>query len=86
MLLELRSTAAVARGKVESQASPGAMSISPRPLTAAIDQVNQVQQQAHQMTENFAASQTDVNLQDVAVNLRRPVCPFSRWCKCATSW
>jgi len=47
-------------------------------LTAAIDQVNQVQQQAHQMAENFAAGQSDVNLQDVMVNLQKASLSFQQ--------
>ena len=78
MLLELRSAAAVARGKVESQPSPGANVDFAKALTAAIDQVNQVQQQAHQMAENFAAGQSDVNLQDVMVNLQKASLSFQQ--------
>lgn len=78
MLSELRSTAAVAQGKVQSQPSQNAEVDFAKALTTAIDQVNQAQQQAQQMAENFAAGQNNVNLQDVMINLQKANLSFQQ--------
>ena len=39
-----------------------------------------------EMAKGFSAGDPNVNLQDVMVNLQRPTCLSSRWCRCATSW
>ena len=78
MLSELRSAAAVVQGKTQSQSSPNAEVDFAKALTAAIDQVNQAQQQAQQMTENFAAGQSNVNLQDVMINLQKANLSFQQ--------
>jgi len=78
MLSELRSAAGVAQGKPTqgSQAAGGADFA--QVLKSAIDQVGQAQQQAHQMTENFATGQNNVNLQDVMVNLQKANVSFQQ--------
>jgi flagellar hook-basal body complex protein FliE len=78
MLLELRSAAAVVQGKPASQAAAAGGTDFAQALTAAINQVNQVQQEAQQMTENFAAGQGNVNLQDVMVNLQKANLSFQQ--------
>lgn len=70
MLAELKSATALAQGKVnpvEGQAEGGFSQI----LKNTIDQVNQAQQTAQKMTEDFAAGQNNVNLQDVMINLQK---------------
>jgi flagellar hook-basal body complex protein FliE len=47
-------------------------------LKTAIDQVNQVQQQAQQMTQDFATGSENVNLQDVMVNLQKANLSFQQ--------
>lgn len=78
MLSELRSVASVAQGKPGQQAqAAGGVDFS-QVLKSAIDQVGQVQQQAQQMTENFATGQSNVNLQDVMVNLQKANLSFQQ--------
>jgi flagellar hook-basal body complex protein FliE len=78
MLLELRSAAALAQGKPASQAAAVGDTDFAQALTAAINQVNQVQQQAQQMTEKFVAGDGNVNLQDVMVNLQKANLSFQQ--------
>jgi flagellar hook-basal body complex protein FliE len=78
MLSELRSAAALAQGKPAGQTAAAGGADFAQALTAAINQVNQVQQEAHQMTENFAAGQSNVNLQDVMVNLQKANLSFQQ--------
>jgi flagellar hook-basal body complex protein FliE len=78
MLSELRSTAAIASGKVQSQPSQNAEADFGKALTTAIDQVNQAQQQAQQLAENFTAGQNNVNLQDVMINLQKANLSFQQ--------
>ncbi len=78
MLSELRSAAAVAQGKpAQATQAAGGADFS-QVLKSAIDQVSQAQQQAHQMTENFASGQSNVNLQDVMVNLQKADLSFQQ--------
>ena len=78
MLSELRSVASLAQGKPadRTQAS-GGVDFS-QALKSAIDQVGQAQQQAQQMTQDFAAGQSNVNLQDVMVNLQKANLSFQQ--------
>lgn len=78
MLRELHAASAVVQGKQQSQASQNADADFAKVLTAAIDQVNQAQQQAQQMAENFTAGQNNVNLQDVMVNLQKANLSFQQ--------
>lgn len=78
MLSELRSASAVAQGKpTQAAAAPGGADFS-QVLKSAIDQVGQAQQQAQQMSENFASGQNNVNLQDVMVNLQKASLSFQQ--------
>lgn len=78
MLSELRSAASVAQGKPAQAALAAGGADFSQVLKSAIDQVSQAQQQAHQMTENFAAGQSNVNLQDVMVNLQKADISFQQ--------
>ncbi len=78
MLLGLRSAASVAQGKPAGQSAAAGGADFAQALTAAINQVNQVQQQAQQMTENFVAGEGNVNLQDVMVNLQKANLSFQQ--------
>lgn len=78
MLSELRSAAGVAQGKpAQSAQAAGGVDFS-QVLKSAIDQVGQAQKEAHQMTENFATGQNNVNLQDVMVNLQKANISFQQ--------
>jgi flagellar hook-basal body complex protein FliE len=78
MLLELRSAAAVTQGKPAGQAAPAGAADFSQVLTAAIDQVSQAQEQAQQMSEQFVTGQSNVNLQDVMVNLQKASLSFQQ--------
>ena len=72
MLLELRSAAAVVAGKPAQPAGAvGEGTDFALALKSAIDQVGQAQQSAQQMTQDFAAGSSNVNWQDVMVNLQK---------------
>jgi len=79
MLLELRSAAAVAAGKPAQPAGAvGEGTDFALALKSAIDQVGQAQQSAKQMTQDFAAGSSNVNLQDVMVNLQKASVSFQQ--------
>jgi flagellar hook-basal body complex protein FliE len=84
MLVELRSASAVAAGKPVGAAGKtgGAAEAGGADFAAAlktaIDQVNQAQQSAQQMSQNFAAGDSNTNLQDVMVNLQKANLSFQQ--------
>jgi flagellar hook-basal body complex protein FliE len=78
MLAELRAATALAQNKPASQAPAAGGGDFAQALKSAIDQVNQAQQQAQQMTENFVAGQENVNLQDVMINLQKANLSFQQ--------
>lgn len=79
MLTELRSVSAVASGKPASQAAAASGGADfAAALKSAIDEVNQAQQSAQQMTQEFAAGNSNVNLQDVMVNLQKANLSFQQ--------
>lgn len=77
MLSQLAQAAAVAGSKPAQ--TPDANGTDFRQtLTIALDQVNQVQQQAQQMTQAFASGADNVNLQDVMINLQKANLSFQQ--------
>ena len=78
MLGELRSAAAIAQAKPAQNAAAGGGVDFAQVLSSTIEQVNQAQQQAHQMSEDFAAGKSDVNLQDVMINLQKASLSFQQ--------
>lgn len=79
MLTELRSVSAVASGKPAQQTSPvGGGTDFAVALKSAIDEVSQAQQSAQQMTQDFASGSSNVNLQDVMVNLQKANISFQQ--------
>ena len=78
MLSELRSAAALAAGKPAQQGNAVDGADFGQALKSAIDQVNQVQQQAQQMSQDFASGSSNVNLQDVMVNLQKANLSFQQ--------
>jgi flagellar hook-basal body complex protein FliE len=79
MLSDLRAATALAQSKPAGQApaAEGGADFS-QALKSAIDQVNQAQQQAQQMAENFTAGKENVNLQDVMINLQKANLSFQQ--------
>jgi flagellar hook-basal body complex protein FliE len=78
MLTELRSASAVAQGKSPAAALASGGADFGQALKAAIDQVNAAQQQAQQMTQEFASGESNVNLQDVMINLQKASLSFQQ--------
>jgi len=77
-LAQLRAASAIAQGKPsESAASTGGADFS-KALKTAIDQVNQAQQQAQQIAEDFTAGKNNVNLQDVMIDLQKANLSFQQ--------
>ena len=79
MLTELRSASAITSGKpAQPTGAVGADTDFALALKSAIDQVSQVQQSAQQMTQEFASGNSNVNLQDVMVNLQKANLSFQQ--------
>ena len=78
MLAELRAASAVAQGKPATVAQDAQGADFGLALKAAIDQVNAAQQQAQQMTQDFAVGKENVNLQDVMINLQKASLSFQQ--------
>jgi flagellar hook-basal body complex protein FliE len=74
---ELRSTAALAQGKPAQPAAAGGTDFA-QVLKSTLEQVNQAQQQAQQMSQDFASGQSNVNLQDVMINLQKANLSFQQ--------
>lgn len=70
MLAELKAATALAQGKTGPVGGEGDADFS-QILKSTIDQVSQAQQTAQKMSEDFAAGQSNVNLQDVMINLQK---------------
>jgi len=78
MLGELRAATALAQNRATAAAqTPGGADFA-QALKAAIDQVNAAQQQAQQLTEQFAAGDRNVSLQDVMINLQKASLSFQQ--------
>ena len=78
VLTQLRAASALTQGKpAEQNGAAGGADFS-QALKSAIDQVNQAQQQAQQMTEDFTVGRNNVNLQDVMVNLQKANLSFQQ--------
>ena len=81
MLAELRTVSAVASvgaGKPAQAANAAGGADFSQALKSAIDQVSQAQQSAQQMTQDFASGSSNVNLQDVMVNLQKASLSFQQ--------
>lgn len=78
VLAQLRATTAVVQGKsAESVGGAGGADFS-LALKTAIDQVNQAQQQAQNIAEDFTAGKNNVNLQDVMIDLQKANLSFQQ--------
>ncbi len=77
MIGQLRSTAEVAAGKTSSASSASGADFS-QALATALKDVSQAQENAQQMAQDFSSGNTDVNLQDVMVNLQKANLSFQQ--------
>lgn len=79
MLAELRPVGSATSGKPANAVSGAAGgSDFASALKNAIDEVNQAQQSAQQMSQDFATGNTNANLQDVMVNLQKANISFQQ--------
>ncbi|HTY02190.1 MAG TPA: flagellar hook-basal body complex protein FliE [Rhodocyclaceae bacterium] len=78
MLTQLRAAAAVAQKKPAESTSPAGGADFSQALKTAIDQVNQAQQQAQQIAEDFSTGKNNVNLQDVMIDLQKANLSFQQ--------
>jgi flagellar hook-basal body complex protein FliE len=77
MLSQLSAASAVAQGKAAPAATAGGVEFS-QALKSAIDQVSAAQQSAQQMTKDFVGGQSNVDLQDVMINLQKASLSFQQ--------
>lgn len=77
MLSELRAASAGTQGKPAAAQPADGVEFS-QALKSAIDQVSDAQRQAQQMTQDFASGQSNVNLQDVMINLQKANLSFQQ--------
>lgn len=78
-LAQLRAAAALTQGKpTESAGAAAGGTDFAQALSNAIDQVNQAQQQAQQIAEDFAVGKNNVNLQDVMIDLQKANLSFQQ--------
>jgi flagellar hook-basal body complex protein FliE len=79
MLAELRPVGSVTSSKPSAAAAaPGTGADFATALKSAIDEVNQAQQSAQQMSQEFATGNSNANLQDVMVNLQKANLSFQQ--------
>jgi flagellar hook-basal body complex protein FliE len=71
MISELRAASSLASGKPAVDNTPVNGPEFAQVLKSTIDQVNAAQQEAHKMAEDFSTGQSNVNLQDVMINLQK---------------
>jgi flagellar hook-basal body complex protein FliE len=78
MLSQLNAASAAAQGKATPAAGPLQGAEFSQALKSAIDQVSAAQQSAQQMTQDFVAGQSNVDLQDVMINLQKASLSFQQ--------
>lgn len=78
MLAELRAASALTQAKPTGTAQEVGGANFAQVLKGALEQVNQAQESAKTMTEDFASGQNNVNLQDVMVNLQKANLSFQQ--------
>ena len=80
MLSQLSAASAAAQGRAASATSAapaGGVEFS-QALKSAIDQVSMAQQSGQQMTKDFVAGQSNVDMQDVMINLQKASLSFQQ--------
>jgi flagellar hook-basal body complex protein FliE len=78
MLAQLRTTSQLASGNATPASDKAAGVDFSQALKTALDQVNQSQQDAQKMSQDFSAGNSDVNLQDVMINLQKANLSFQQ--------
>jgi len=80
MIGQLKATSELASGKSSSaQSTDGTGGADfAQALQGALQQVSQVQESAQQMSQDFSAGDSNVNLQDVMINLQKANISFQQ--------
>lgn len=78
MIGQMRATAEAAAGKPTNAAPEAGGADFGQVLQGALQQVSQAQEQARTMSEQFSAGDSNVNLQDVMVNLQKANLSFQQ--------
>ena len=78
MLTELRSASALAGGKPAGAVAPTDGPGFAEVLKTTIDQVSAAQNEARTMAQDFATGESNVNLQDVMINLQKANISFQQ--------
>ncbi|HQR05019.1 MAG TPA: flagellar hook-basal body complex protein FliE [Rhodocyclaceae bacterium] len=78
VLADLRGATLAAQGKASGTTPEAGDADFSQILKGALEQVNQAQQNAHKITEDFAAGEGDMNLQDVMINLQKANLSFQQ--------
>ena len=77
MIGQLKATTELAAGKSSATPAAGGPDFA-QALQGALQQVSQVQESAQQMTQDFSAGDSNVNLQDVMINLQKANISFQQ--------
>lgn len=77
MIGQMQATADIAGGKASTASAAGGADFS-QALQKAMAEVSQAQQSAQQMAQDFSAGNSEVNLQDVMVNLQKANLSFQQ--------
>lgn len=77
MIGQMRAATDVAAGKSTATSGAGGADFSAA-LQSAMQQVSQAQESAQQMAQDFSAGNSEVNLQDVMVNLQKANLSFQQ--------
>lgn len=77
MIGQIRSASEVAAGKDTTTAAVGGADFSSA-LQNALQEVSQAQESAQQMSQDFSSGNSEVNLQDVMVNLQKANLSFQQ--------
>lgn len=78
MLSELRAASALTGGKPAGASAPTGGPDFAQVLKSTIDDVSAAQNEARKMAEDFSSGQSDVNLQDVMINLQKASLSFQQ--------
>ncbi|MDB5815089.1 MAG: flagellar hook-basal body complex protein FliE [Rhodocyclales bacterium] len=77
MIGQLKAATELASGKSSSAQPTGGADFA-QALQGALQQVSQVQESAQQMTQDFSSGDSNVNLQDVMINLQKANISFQQ--------
>ncbi|MDB5799709.1 MAG: flagellar hook-basal body complex protein FliE [Rhodocyclales bacterium] len=78
MIGQLKATTELASGKASSSVQPADGADFAQALQGALKEVSQVQASAQEMAQGFSSGDSNVNLQDVMINLQKANISFQQ--------